>query len=87
MAAVTPASEVAPSVPPPSQGPSPAAANGGPPALTGADLAAFRRGAGLTQVAAAQRLGVTQGTISKAEGSPRAALGPTLQEALRMVLG
>jgi DNA-binding transcriptional regulator YiaG len=55
--------------------------------LTGADLAAFRRAAGLTQVAAAQRLGVTQGTISKAEGNPRTVLGPALQEALRHVAG
>lgn len=57
------------------------------PALTGADLAAFRRSAGLTQVAAAQRLGVTQGTISKAEGNPRSVLGPGLQEALRLATG
>lgn len=56
-------------------------------ALTGADLAAFRRGAGLNQVAAAQRLGVTQGTISKAEGNPRTVLGPALQEALSRVAG
>lgn len=57
------------------------------PALTGADLAAFRRSAGLTQVAAAQRLGVTQGTISKAEGNPRTVLGPALQDALRLAAG
>jgi hypothetical protein len=57
------------------------------PALTGADLAAFRRRERLTQVAAAHRLGVTQGTISKAEGNPRAVLGPTLSDALRRACG
>jgi DNA-binding XRE family transcriptional regulator len=57
------------------------------PVLTGADLADFRRRAALTQVAAAKRLGVTQGTISKAEGNPRAALGQALADALQRVAG
>jgi DNA-binding XRE family transcriptional regulator len=74
--------------PEPAAQPAPAPADTRPaPALTGADLAAFRRRAGLTQVAAAQRLGVTQGTISKAEGNPRTVLGPALQEALRLAAG
>jgi DNA-binding transcriptional regulator YiaG len=68
--------------------PPPAArADAGSAALTGADVAAFRRGAGLNQVAAAQRLGVTQGTISKAEGNPRTVLGPALHDALRRAAG
>jgi hypothetical protein len=54
--------------------------------LTGADLAAWRSRRGLTQVAAAARLGVTQGTISKAESKPRRPLGPTLQIALTRIL-
>jgi DNA-binding XRE family transcriptional regulator len=82
-AAVMAPPATAPEASPPS--PAPTAAAG--PALTGADLRAFRRGAGLTQVATAQRLGVTQGTISKAEGNPRIALGPALQEALRLAGG
>lgn len=80
-ASPTPTTSPTPSAPPAA----PAAAVS--PALTGADLAAFRRGAGLTQVAAAARLGVTQGTISKAEGNPRTVLGPGLQEALRLAAG
>lgn len=83
LGAMTPASDLAPSVTPPSPSPSPTAPASRTPALTGADLAAFRRRTGLTQVAAAQRLGVTQGTISKAEGNPRAVLGPALAEALQ----
>jgi hypothetical protein len=50
--------------------------------LTGADLAGWRSRLGLTQQAAADRLGVRQGTVSKAEGKPRAALGPALRDAL-----
>ena len=55
-------------------------------ALTGADLAAWRTRLALTQQAAADRLGVRQGTISKAEGKPRAALGPALRDALAEAL-
>lgn len=80
---VPPTSTTAPKSSPPPAVP----ADPGGPALTGADLAAFRRGLGLTQVAAAQRLGVTQGTISKAEGNPRTVLGPGLQDALRRAAG
>lgn len=75
------------SQPPAFAAPAAAVAAAPAPALTGADLAAYRRGAGLTQVAAAQRLGVTQGTISKAEGNPRTVLGPALHEALRLAAG
>ena len=50
--------------------------------LTGADLAAWRKSLGLTQQAAADRLGVRQGTISKAEGRTNKPLGPTLHQAL-----
>ena len=50
--------------------------------LTGADLAGWRKRPGLTQQAAADRLGVRQGTVSKAEGRARAALGPALRDAL-----
>ena len=78
-----PAAVAAPTPAPPRSPSRTSPADAGLPALTGADLAAFRRGAGLTQVAAAQRLGVTQGTISKAEGNARAALGPALADALR----
>ena len=52
------------------------------PPLTGADLADWRSRLGLTQQAAADRLGVRQGTISKAEGKRDAVLGPTLLAAL-----
>jgi len=51
-------------------------------ALTGADLAAWRSGLGLTQQAAADRLGVRQGTVSKAESRRDGALGAALREAL-----
>ncbi len=54
--------------------------------LVGTDLAVWRRRHGLTQVAAAKRLGVRQGTISKAEGKGPAPLGPTLSVALQAVL-
>ena len=54
-----------------------------PPSFTGADLIAYRRSTGLTQVQFAPHLGVTQGTVSKAEGNPRAILGPSLRLALR----
>ena len=53
-----------------------------PPAFTGAQLAALRRSTGLAQAAFAQKLGVTQGTVSKAEGNPRAVLGPALRVAM-----
>ncbi|MCB9682665.1 MAG: helix-turn-helix transcriptional regulator [Alphaproteobacteria bacterium] len=56
------------------------------PALTGADLAAWRARHGLTQQAAADRLGVRQGTVSKAESRGSGALGPPLREALAGVL-
>ncbi len=52
------------------------------PPLTGADLAAWRRQDGLNQQAAALRLGVSQGTISKAERRGAKPLGPALQVAL-----
>jgi len=56
--------------------------SGNAPSLTGADLAGWRKRLGLTQQAAADRLGVRQGTVSKAEGKPGTALGPTLRNAL-----
>ncbi|MCK6536686.1 MAG: helix-turn-helix domain-containing protein [Polyangiaceae bacterium] len=56
------------------------------PTLTGSDLAAWRARHGLTQQAAADRLGVRQGTVSKAEGRGAGALGPALREALAGVL-
>jgi len=52
------------------------------PALTGADLAAWRKHHGLNQQSAALRLGVTQGTISKAERKGTKPLGSALQRAL-----
>ena len=52
------------------------------PALTGADLAAWRKCHGLNQQTTAQRLGVAQGTISKAERKGTKLLGPALQRAL-----
>ncbi len=55
-------------------------------ALTGADLASWRERLGLNQKAAAQRLGVAQGTISKAESKRTKLLGPSLREALAAVL-
>lgn len=55
-------------------------------ALTGDDLAAWRARHGLTQQAAADRLGVRQGTVSKAESRGAGALGPALREALAGVL-
>ena len=56
------------------------------PTLTGSDLAAWRARHGLTQQAAADRLGVRQGTVSKAESRGAGALGPALREALTGVL-
>ena len=50
--------------------------------LTGADLARWRSSLGLTQQVAADRLGVRQGTISKAERRADAPLGPSLRQAL-----
>jgi len=55
-------------------------------ALTGADLAVWRARHRLTQQAAADRLGVRQGTVSKAESRGTGALGPALREALAGVL-
>ncbi len=55
-------------------------------ALTGADLAGWRSRLGLTQQAAAKRLGVGQGTVSKAESKGGAPLGPTLLRALASAL-
>jgi len=52
------------------------------PLLTGADLAAWRKRLSLNQQAAALRLGVAQGTISKAERRGAKPLGPALQRAL-----
>ena len=54
--------------------------------LTGADLASWRSRLGLTQSAAASRLGVGQGTISKAESKGAAPLGPALLRALAVAL-
>jgi DNA-binding transcriptional regulator YiaG len=56
------------------------------PTLTGSDLAAWRARHGLTQQAAADRLGVRQGTVSKAESRGAGTLGPALREALASVL-
>lgn len=53
-----------------------------PPPFTGADLAAYRASLGLSQGALAERLGTTQGTVSKAEGNPTALLGPKLRRAM-----
>lgn len=53
-----------------------------PASLNGADLSAWRSRLGLTQQAAADRLGVRQGTVSKAESRGRSPLGPALHEAL-----
>ena len=50
--------------------------------LTGADLASWRARLGLTQQAAAERLGVRQGTVSKTESRPGVLLGPALHQAL-----
>ncbi len=67
----------------------PAAAEGaGEPAespLTGADLARFRAGSGLTQRQAAALLGVAHGTVAKAELAADKALGEQLDQALRLV--
>jgi len=57
------------------------------PALTGADLAEWRAGLGLTQQAAADRLGVRQGTISKAEGRRDKVLGESVRRALTRAIG
>ena len=53
-----------------------------PPSLTGSDLSAWRTRLGLTQQAAADRLGVRQGTVSKAESKGATALGRALHDAL-----
>jgi DNA-binding transcriptional regulator YiaG len=57
-----------------------------PASLNGADLSAWRTRLGLTQQAAADRLGVRQGTVSKAESRGRSPLGPALHEALTKAL-
>jgi len=57
-----------------------------PVALKGADLADWRKRRGLTQQAAADLLGVRQGTVSKAEGRRGAVLGEALQDALAAAL-
>ena len=54
--------------------------------LTGADLARFREERQLGQRAAGRLLGVSHGTISKAEQAPTRALGPMLQPALAAAL-
>jgi hypothetical protein len=54
--------------------------------LSGADLAAWRARLGLTQQAAADRLGVRQGTVSKAESRSGEELGTVLREALASAL-
>lgn len=54
--------------------------------LTGADLASWRSRLGLTQTDAARRLGVGQGTISKAEAKGSVPLGPALLHALAAAL-
>lgn len=54
--------------------------------LTGADLASWRSRLGLNQTAAASRLGVGQGTISKAEAKELTPLGPTRLRALAAAL-
>ena len=64
----------------------PDAMDDGGPELAGADLAAWRKRLGLTQSAAADWLGVRQGTISKAEGRAARTLGATLQVALAEAL-
>jgi hypothetical protein len=64
--------------PPPPAAPAPPE----PPPFTGADLAAYRASLGLSQGALAERLGTTQGTVSKAEGNATALLGPTLRRAM-----
>jgi DNA-binding transcriptional regulator YiaG len=55
--------------------------------LTGRDLAAWRASLGLTQQQAADRLGVRQGTVSKAEGRGEKALGPAVGAALAGLTG
>jgi len=57
-----------------------------PAVLTGADLADWRKRRVLTQQAAADLLGVRQGTVSKAEGRRGAVLGEALQDALAAAL-
>jgi hypothetical protein len=57
------------------------------PPLIGADLRRWRSLQGLTQQAAANSLGVRQGTRSKAEGRASGVLGPALRRALAKALG
>jgi hypothetical protein len=55
-------------------------------AHTGTDLAHWRAGCGITQRAAAERLGVAPSTVAKAELVPGKALGEQLLVALRGAL-
>ncbi len=55
--------------------------------LTGADLAAWRAGRGLTQRPAAHLLGVAPSTVAKAELLPAKVLGDQLQAALAAAMG
>lgn len=57
-----------------------------PPPLKGADLLAWRSGRGLNQQGAAARLGISQGTVSKAEARASTVLSPTTRRALAEVL-
>ncbi|MCB9759115.1 MAG: helix-turn-helix transcriptional regulator [Alphaproteobacteria bacterium] len=77
--------EASPTIDPPEE-PDRVLIDAAAPAPTGADLAAWRVRHGLTQQAAADRLGVRQGTVSKAESRGAGTLGPALREALAGVL-
>ena len=57
------------------------------PALTGADLAAWRAARGISQRPAANLLGVAPSTVAKAELLPGKVLGEQLQAALAAALG
>lgn len=60
----------------------PATSDSQMPAYSGADLLAYRRHRGITQSLLAHEMGVEQGTISKAEGAPKAVLGPALRRGM-----
>ena len=51
------------------------------PPLTGAELAVWRKREGLSQVAAAKQLGVSERSIRRAETAPAAAMGLSLAKA------
>lgn len=71
--------------PAPSRAPGPSATSPtteGAPPLTGSDLARFRAARGITQREAASLLGVSHGTVGKAERRPGEPLGRMLQGAL-----